>query len=249
MVDAINAQLDKSANRSRSNGDDCDGNSGGDRGGGSSSSGGDPKQDRNEGDDGGGEKSRGLGKIRVFDVVRVTRGFDAKNSCNQRRYHYLMPSFMLMPPAELEAAGAAATEAAEEPAAPHAAAAEEDGDSRRHLEEAKNADAPTARPGGEAGLGERSGGVGLVEVCEGHDAGELGGGFLSSAKERPPSLPPAVLDGIARRLAAFRLEERPPPPRQQRRPSPSPQRYPHRRRRRPSLPWTTKSPRERRRRR
>ena len=34
--------------------------------------------------------------MRVFDVVRTTKGFDAKASCSKRRYHYLLPSFLLM---------------------------------------------------------------------------------------------------------------------------------------------------------
>mmetsp|Transcript_30715 Transcript_30715/g.99002 ORF Transcript_30715/g.99002 Transcript_30715/m.99002 type:complete len:359 (+) Transcript_30715:631-1707(+) len=38
--------------------------------------------------------------IRVFDAVRVTKGFEAKKSCDRRRYTYLLPECMLASPAE-----------------------------------------------------------------------------------------------------------------------------------------------------
>lgn len=41
--------------------------------------------------------------MRVFSVTATTKSFDAKNACAKRRYHYLLPSFMLMPPDQLAA--------------------------------------------------------------------------------------------------------------------------------------------------
>lgn len=35
--------------------------------------------------------------IRVFDAVRVTKGFDSKRSCDRRRYTYMLPSMLLAP--------------------------------------------------------------------------------------------------------------------------------------------------------
>lgn len=45
--------------------------------------------------------------MRVFSVTATTKSFDAKNACAKRRYHYLLPSFMLMPPDQLGAVFAA----------------------------------------------------------------------------------------------------------------------------------------------
>ena len=38
--------------------------------------------------------------IRVFDAVRVTKSFEAKNSCDRRRYTYVLPEFLLMSPSD-----------------------------------------------------------------------------------------------------------------------------------------------------
>mmetsp|Transcript_3478 Transcript_3478/g.10672 ORF Transcript_3478/g.10672 Transcript_3478/m.10672 type:complete len:491 (+) Transcript_3478:97-1569(+) len=41
--------------------------------------------------------------IRVFDAVRVTKGFEAKRACDRRRYAYLLPECLLASPAQVEA--------------------------------------------------------------------------------------------------------------------------------------------------
>lgn len=41
--------------------------------------------------------------MRVFSVTATTKSFDAKSACAKRRYHYLLPTFMLMPPEQIAA--------------------------------------------------------------------------------------------------------------------------------------------------
>jgi len=36
-------------------------------------------------------------QIRVFDVVRTTKGFNSKNQCSGRKYEYLLPTFLFRP--------------------------------------------------------------------------------------------------------------------------------------------------------
>ncbi|KAJ8599602.1 hypothetical protein CTAYLR_004663 [Chrysophaeum taylorii] len=43
-------------------------------------------------------------EIRVFDAVRVTKGFDTKRACDRRRYAYMLPSIVLASPALVDAA-------------------------------------------------------------------------------------------------------------------------------------------------
>lgn len=35
--------------------------------------------------------------IRAFDIVKVTGGFNAKNSCTRRKYTYVLPTYLLAP--------------------------------------------------------------------------------------------------------------------------------------------------------
>lgn len=42
--------------------------------------------------------------IRVFDAVKVTKAFNCKQSCDRRQYAYLLPSILLAPDAEIDAA-------------------------------------------------------------------------------------------------------------------------------------------------